>query len=316
MRYQVTPIRDDLTFGAVVTGLVPEDIRNSEVRLALYDLWLDRGLILFRGLPDDGQLQIEISEIYGSPEAHPLRDPNSTDPMPKLVDIFFRPEEGDIVRFGDGTRKGAYLPWHFDLCYLRKINRGGILRAVTKSKHGGETGFLDRVAIYAALPERLKQRIEGKYAIYRYEPDISLQRFGRSPGLVHERISPRSLKVMERIDQFPPVAHPLVFNRADNGAKVLNFSPWYCFGIEGLDQAESDDILNELVTYATDETNAYFHVWDSDDMVLFDNWRMLHVANGVPADEVRHVQRTTIQGDYGLGRVSALPEYAKHLVTA
>jgi taurine dioxygenase len=37
-------------------------------------------------------------------------------------------------------------------------------------------------------------------------------------------------------------------------------------------------------------------------MVLWDNWRMLHCANGMPAGQRRHMRRTTIAGDYGLGR--------------
>ena len=38
-------------------------------------------------------------------------------------------------------------------------------------------------------------------------------------------------------------------------------------------------------------------------MVLWDNWRMLHCATGTPADETRLMERTTIGGDYGLGRI-------------
>jgi len=37
-------------------------------------------------------------------------------------------------------------------------------------------------------------------------------------------------------------------------------------------------------------------------MVLWDNWRMLHCACGVPPEEKRIMRRTTIVGDYGLGR--------------
>ena len=42
--------------------------------------------------------------------------------------------------------------------------------------------------------------------------------------------------------------------------------------------------------------------WQQDDMVLWDNWRMLHSARGVPPGEARKMRRTTIAGDYALGR--------------
>jgi hypothetical protein len=42
--------------------------------------------------------------------------------------------------------------------------------------------------------------------------------------------------------------------------------------------------------------------YELTDMVLWDKWRMLHCANGMPAGQRRHMRRTTIAGDYGLGR--------------
>ena len=37
-------------------------------------------------------------------------------------------------------------------------------------------------------------------------------------------------------------------------------------------------------------------------MVLWDNWRTLHCAKGVAPDAVREMHRSTIAGDYKLGR--------------
>jgi len=49
--------------------------------------------------------------------------------------------------------------------------------------------------------------------------------------------------------------------------------------------------------------NAYDHMWQPGDMVLWDNWRMLHCARGVPDGMYREVHGTSIAGDYALGRV-------------
>jgi taurine dioxygenase len=38
-------------------------------------------------------------------------------------------------------------------------------------------------------------------------------------------------------------------------------------------------------------------------MMLWDNWRTLHCATGVAPDATRILQRTTLKGDYSLGRV-------------
>ena len=58
-----------------------------------------------------------------------------------------------------------------------------------------------------------------------------------------------------------------------------------------------------MVQCAVDEDYAYYQAWQGDEMVLWDNWRMLHCATGTPADETRLMERTTIGGDYGLGRI-------------
>jgi taurine dioxygenase len=52
----------------------------------------------------------------------------------------------------------------------------------------------------------------------------------------------------------------------------------------------------------------YFHAWKPTDMVIWDNWRVLHEACGCHPDEDRVVHRTTIKGDYGLGRFEEKPQ--------
>ena len=55
-------------------------------------------------------------------------------------------------------------------------------------------------------------------------------------------------------------------------------------------------------TTLVDARFAYFHTWQADDAIVWDNWRTIHCATGVPFDVDRFAQRTTIVGDYKLGR--------------
>ena len=66
--------------------------------------------------------------------------------------------------------------------------------------------------------------------------------------------------------------------------------------------AEGDALLEEVLSYAINPALAYWHDWQANDLVLWDNWRTVHCAEGVPPDCVRVMQRTTIAGDYALGR--------------
>ena len=160
----------------------------------------------------------------------------------------------------------------------------------------------------AQFSDALKAEIEDLYVVYHFDADIAGLRYGKTPGVVLERMNPSAVTVMDRLAELPPVAHPLVFTQEETGRKVLNFSPWFSLGIEGMDRAASDRILGEVLNVLIDEDNAYFHEWRPGDMVLWDNWRIVHSATGIPAEQRRHMQRTTIEGDYGLGRPSTWAE--------
>ena len=42
--------------------------------------------------------------------------------------------------------------------------------------------------------------------------------------------------------------------------------------------------------------------WDTDDVIIWDNWRVIHCVTGVPEGVSRLGIRTTISGDYNVGR--------------
>jgi taurine dioxygenase len=302
MHFQVQPLSENLAFGSIVTDLDMSTLEDPIVRQALTALWVDRGLVVFQGLATDEEGHIALSSVFGTPEIHPLRDPSKPG-RPELSDIRYDSVFGEVYEFADGSRRGAWLPWHFDLVYVDRINHGGILRPIVVPEGGGETGFIDQISAYDTLAERLKERIDTLEVVYRFDIDASEQRFGSTPGLKLRRMDPRSSKLMSRSDGFPEVVHPLVFRQPETGRKVLNVSPWFALGIEGMAGIEGDTLLAEVIAHATDETGAYFHKWDTSDLVLWDNWRMMHCAKGVPAESERHLQRTTILGDYGRGRV-------------
>lgn len=300
MSFKVSPLPGCTAFGAVVSDLAPEAIQDPAVRRQLYDLWIDKGVIVFRGLADL-DTQIHLSEIYGKPEIHPLLV-GIDRPREHFViaEIEYVREDGDLYQI-NGELRGGYLPWHFDLAYMDKINHGGILRGAVLPKRGGETGFIDRIAAYAALPEPLKQRIEGLRVIHRYLADATKAKFGEKPDRCIQ-LSRNIQLALEHPSVQTPVTHPIVYTQKETGRKVLNVSPWHAVAIEGMENEEGDALLGEVIDHLIRPELAYLHSWQDDDMVLWDNWRMLHCALGVPPGEQRKMRRTTIAGDYALGR--------------
>jgi taurine dioxygenase len=229
---------------------------------------------------------------------HPLFKDNPGQ-HPTLIDLKFNAGEQEHHEI-DGELIGGWLPWHSDLAYVERINRGGVPRPVQLPEHGGQTGFIDQIVAWESLPEDQKRRCDGLDVIYKPDFDPMNQKFGvrRGVRMVRDSERLRKLKQQER----PRVVHPLVYVQAETGRKVLNLSPWFADGIVGMENAEGDALLAEVADLCTRPQLAYFHTWRMDDMVLWDNWRMIHSAAGLPIDETRHMQRTTIAGDYALGR--------------
>ncbi len=296
MSFEVRPIDKHLPYGVEIIGLRPEHIADHEVQARLRHHWTQDGLLVFRELYGE-TVHLELSRVFGPLLVHPLR----TDPArQEIFTVRHDPEDPYIVEV-DGQPLAAWLPWHSDLIYVDQINHGGMLRPLLLPKSDGETGYIDKIAAYSALPQRLKERLEGLDAIYQFDRNPEHQKFGRA-GKVKVLHETRAA-IASANKTYTRALHPMVYEQAETGRKVLNVSPWFLQGIAGMAEEESDALLHEIMNYATDPRLAYWHAWQMGDLVLWDNWRMLHSAAGcAPADE-RWLERTTIAGDYGLGRI-------------
>src|SRR5262245_43617251 len=136
----VRPLREDLSFGARVTGVTLAALLDQQVRDQLRQVFDERGMILFEGVEPDPVLQVEISTVFGPLKDHPVPTVPRADGglHPGVVEIGQPPREGNIVMV-DGKEVTSWLPWHFDHCYNNELNLAGVLRCVTGVSEGGET---------------------------------------------------------------------------------------------------------------------------------------------------------------------------------
>ncbi len=297
---QVSQIDARRPYGVVIEGLCEGDLDDNSVCENLCELWTHHGLMIFRGEVSNS-FHIRLSRVFGELETHPVREALSPE-NPDIIDIRYDPEREAIWEV-DGEQLGGWLPWHSDLIYVDRINHGGILRAIELPAEGGLTGFIDRIEAYGKLPDDLKQRIEDLSIVYQMNVDFGEMPYVSRSSVKLARSSPFIDSARERsIRDFPLVVHPVVYRQPETGRRVLNVSPMSAMHILGMDNPEGHDLLRELVDYASDESLAYYHQWNCNEMVLWDNWRLLHSATGCAPGETRYMKRTTIAGDYGCGR--------------
>jgi taurine dioxygenase len=304
MSITVTPLRDDLAFGCRINGVNDATLRDETVRQLIREAFERHGMIVFEGMEPSNKTQVELSLVFGPLKDHPVAAVDRPDPetMGGAIRVITDPEECDIVEI-DGTAYSNWLPWHFDHCYNNELMRGGVLRLLEMSQNGGQTCFMDGIALYKALSPELRDKLERLSIIYSMDMQPAHIRFGRPENFRVLQVHPAQLAMLEQHKTYPRAIHPAVWIR-DSGEKVLHVSPWMSEGIEGFNEEESNALLAEIantVNRLSDE-GAYVHQWKPTDMIIWDNWRMLHRVIGCTPPQRRVMQRTTIKGDYGLGR--------------
>ena len=308
--FAISNLRKDLSFGAQVTGLVYESLSDRAIRETLKDTFERRGMIVFSGVEPSPPMQVELSKVFGPLKDHPTkttpRDGEAEDLGEGVIDMHYKPVPGDpamgegLVEMG-GEVLARYSPWHFDHCYNDQLNRAGVLRSPVIAPEGGRTGFMVGIELYNRFPQALRDRIEGLNIIYTLDTRLSTMRFGVNFTPLTEYASTPAL--LREAATFPRAMHPAVWTR-QTGEKVFHFGPWMAVGLEHHEDAAGHALLDEIaheINRLGEGPAAYWHDWQPTDMVIWDNWRMLHAVEGCDAKYARRTLRTTIQGDYGLG---------------
>jgi taurine dioxygenase len=303
----VRQLRDDLSFGSIVEGVSWETLSDEAVRAQLKAIFEARGLIVFKGVEPTSKMQVAISKIFGPLKDHPTRSVTraATDLAEGVIDMHYVPSNDPDNLDGlveiDGKRLARFSPWHFDHCYNDELNRAGVLRAPINAPVGGRTGFADGIELYKRFPPDMLSKLERLNIIYTLDTRLSKMRFGVNFKPLGE--PPQTRELLKEVAKFPRAMHPAVWTRS-SGEKVLHVGPWMAVGVEHHENLEGDAFFDEVchtINRLATASSAYWHDWTETDMLIWDNWRMLHAVEGCDAKYERRTLRTTIKGDYGLG---------------
>ncbi len=304
-RMDVRPLQEGLPFGIRIGGLTREAVEgDAGLRKEIDDLFIRHGMIIFEDVENSDAMQLALSSCFGPLKEHPVKAVSRVDAnrLPGVVEIAARPDNGGIIEIA-GRQLAHWLPWHFDHCYNDELNRAGVLRAMEIVEEGGITGFLDGIALYERFPKDLLARIEGCEIVYTLSTQYDELKFAVPDGYRMIKPKPTSPEFKAQADAMPRAIHPAVWTRP-TGEKCLHVSQYMAQGILGHEDPEGDALLEEVCRTIVELADAcsYHHKWKPSDMAIWDNTRMLHAVSGSNPDETRIMYRTTISGDYGLGR--------------
>jgi taurine dioxygenase len=189
----------------------------------------------------------------------------------------------DRDELGDGKRLVNGATWHTDDSFMRAPCSLTMLYALVVPSRGGDTQFTNMYAAYDDLPPETKACIDGLKVIHKYE---SSRRGGR--------VAKRPAAEMAAM---PEATHPLVRTHPETGHKSLYLNPNRMEAIEGMDRAEGDRLLDELIAHAIQPKYQYRHAWRQGDIVIWDNRCTMHKANAdYPDGEKRLMHRVIVAG--------------------
>jgi taurine dioxygenase len=141
---------------------------------------------------------------------------------------------------------------------------------------------------YESLADDIKKRIEGRMGIHQRS----------KPGNPRVAVTREGGEEYYKRQATKNVIHPIVRTHPVSGRKGLYVSPRFTVGIQDMDDAEAQPLLDTLFAYQTAPGNVYRHKWTLGDFVMWDNRSLNHQAcGGYAMDDIRLLHRTSTIGD-------------------
>jgi len=265
--------------GCEVKGVDLREPLAASAAAAIYRAWLDHAVLLFRDQNLAQEDLIRVTGIFG--EFAPLGRPKHTLPsgfskiLPNIMLISNIRENGETI----GALPDGEMMFHHDTIHRDDPHKATLLYSVEIPTYGGDTLFASGTAAYEALDPAMKKRLEGLRAVNFYAYN-SVKRNDK-----------------QAVDATSQAIHPVVRTHDETGRKALYVNRLMSIRIEGMPEAQSDELLNFLFDHSEKPEFVYQHVWRHGDLIVWDNRCSSHARTDFPADQRRLLLRTTVKGN-------------------
>jgi taurine dioxygenase len=272
----VTPVSTVL--GAEISGLDLTQALRPEIVAAIRVALLRHKVVFFRDQDIAYEDHVRFGRYFGDLEGHPV-----TAHVPGFPEILhieaadgmkLREEIVPIVRVAN--------KWHTDVTFREAPSMGGVLRMRHMPPLGGDTLFADTAAIYADLPQKLKDQL----ATLTAEHDI-IQSYGYRVDEARRQ---------ELRAAYPPMVHPVVRTHPETGDKHLFVNKVFTTRILGLPEDEAKALLSDLLDRVKAPEYQVRFRWTPNAIVFWDNRATQHYATLDYWPQERIVERVTIKG--------------------
>ena len=277
---QITKVKEHI--GVLVTGLDLARPLDAATKKKLYDLVVENVVLVIRGQAHLTDAQVQAAgEIFGEL----MEDQNRrylVDGHP-LISVL---DNRHVDSKGGQAKVGKNATWHTDHTNQERPPKFTMLYAVAVPDKGGATSVCNSRAAYEALPEDLKQKINGMKT---ENTLISSARFKiANPDILKEQLESKK----------PPMVQPLVRTHPETGKKAVWFHKSKTERVIGMTPEDTQEFLQELTDKVTQPQFCYAHQYQPGDLLILDDRQSLHKA-GHDFDQTQHrrLYRMLARGD-------------------
>ncbi|MEQ8227456.1 MAG: TauD/TfdA family dioxygenase [Rhodospirillales bacterium] len=182
--------------------------------------------------------------------------------------------DGEIVPIGAKD-------WHTDHTNHARPPKMTAIYAVQLPSKGGDTGFANMQAAFAALPDSERSKLEPLVTVNVIEQDTEYVSDSTRDALTRE-----------------PQRHPFIRTHPETGKKAIYVHPGKLAHIDGMPPEESHSFVNDLLARTITPDVTYRHKWRPGDLVIWDNRGTLHLAyRDYDVTEGRIMHRVILEGE-------------------
>ena len=251
-----------------------DDVAVSEIRRSL----LEHNVVFFRDQNFTPPNQMEFGKRFGSLNRHSYV--KGLDDYPDVFRIVKEPT--DAHHFGNS--------WHTDLAYEKEPAMATILYGIDVPETGGDTMFCSLYAAYDALSDGMKRMLSKLNVVYSNAHTYGKDAKRFKTGVAKDMNVTQAPEVKE-------VVHPLIRIHPETGRNALYLSSTHYSRIEGMTEAESKPLLQQLCEHAIRPEFTCRFKWRAGSVAFWDNRCTMHYAVNDFPNTRRIMQRVTLQGD-------------------
>ena len=268
---KISPLNQN--FGVEVSGLPLAEFVSAGRFEELRALFEEHSALLFKRQAFDDEDHLSLARAFGPIEDRKAdeREKGEKFVVPQVTNVM-----ADSSLKGDLDMHRLHLEsnflWHSDSTFMLPPALTNILTARIVTSEGGATELASTRAAWSAMPDELRDRIAGRGIWHHY----SVSRAKISPELANHPM----------FHKWPATHLKSIWTNPINGREALYLAS-HAYKVDGYDDQESEELLEELIAFCTRPEFVYSHSWEVGDVLIWDQRAVMHRGTPWPQEQPR-----------------------------